>query len=226
MRLVLFDIDGTLIDSGGAGIRALNRAFAELFGVQDAFRTVGLAGRTDLQIIKEGLRLHGIATDNGVIPEFCERYVEHLRSGISETEGHVKPGIREALDALSREEGIALGLLTGNIELGASIKLGHFGLDAYFPVGAFGNEHEDRNRLLPIAVGKFTRNRSAALAYRDCVIIGDTPRDVECARPYGAFTIAVATGPYSAEELAESGPDALFEDFSDTSGLLSLLRRG
>ncbi|GAB4485771.1 MAG: HAD family hydrolase [Thermodesulfovibrionales bacterium] len=223
MKLVLFDIDGTLIDSGGAGVTALNRAFEDLFGISDAFRSVAMAGKTDLQIVQEGIRIHRLKTGNGVPGGFFGRYLHHLREGIGKTSGHVKPGVREALDALGKEEGVTLGLLTGNIEEGARMKLTHFGLDAYFPIGAYGNEHQDRNRLLPIAVRKYVNGGPETIAYQDCVVIGDTPLDVDCARSYGALAIAVATGPYSLEQLAATGPDALFQNLSDTRRLVDLV---
>ncbi len=224
MKFLLFDIDSTLIDSGGAGQRSLNLAFEEMFSVRDAFGTVSMAGKTDSQILKEAFALHGIEPINGVVPEFYHTYVRHLREQIGIGKGHVKPGMREALEILKDREEYVLGLLTGNIEQGALIKLEHFGLRSYFVAGAFGSDAEDRNRLLPIAVEKLFRAKSVPVQFSDCVVIGDTPRDVECARPYGAFSVGVATGPYSCAELSAAGADAVFEDLSDTKGFLSVLR--
>ncbi len=226
MKFLLFDIDGTLIDSGGAGMRSLNLAFEEMFSVRNAFRTVSMAGKTDPQILKEALALHGIESGNGIVPEFYDAYLQHLRKQVVKGKGHVKPGMREALDILKDRKEFAIGLLTGNIERGAAIKLEHFGLRSYFVAGAFGSDAEDRNRLLPVAVGKLFRSTSIPVRFEDCVVIGDTPRDVECARPYRAFSVGVATGPYSSASLSAAGADAVFEDLSDTEGFLCVLRNG
>jgi len=224
MKFILFDIDGTILDSGGAGVCALNMAFEEKFGVKDAFVSVSMAGKTDLQILREGFLLHNISFSNGMIPEFYRSYTGHLRRNIHNSQGHVKPGIRDALrELLAQDSNYVLGLLTGNIEEGARIKLSAFDLDSYFSIGAFGNDDEDRNMLLPIAVDKLHKRNSLKVSFRDCVVIGDTPRDISCSKPYGAFSVAVATGPYSAEMLSLAGADVVFNDLSDTDALLSAI---
>ncbi len=221
MRLILFDIDGTLIDSGGAGTRSLNLAFRELFSIQSAFIGINMAGKTDLQIIKECLAVHGVQSGSSAIPEVMGAYLRHLRKEIQNDKKHMKPGVPGVLHALGKENGLyCSGLLTGNIEQGARIKLESFGLNAYFPSGAFGSDHEDRNKLLPVALRRFAEMGNKGIAYRDCVVVGDTPRDVFCAKPYGAFCIGVATGPYAAGELVEAGADVVFEDLSDTGAFL------
>lgn len=225
MKFILFDIDGTLIDSGGAGVRSLNLAFEDMFSVRDAFSPISVAGKTDLQIIKEGLKFHGINYQNGVVPAFFETYVKYLKANIDGNKGHVKRGVKEALDILKSCEDYILGLLTGNVEEGAHIKLETFGLGSYFDIGAFGSDDEDRNRLLPLAIEKLRMRRAVRMNFSDCIVIGDTPRDVECARPYGARAVAVATGPFSFTELSAAGADAVFEDLSDTREFLSVLGR-
>lgn len=226
MKLILFDIDGTLVDSGGAGSRALDLAFAELFSINDAFAQISMAGKTDVQIVREGLVLHGIPSGNGIVPGIIAAYLRHLDSQIRNPGKQLKPGIREALDAIAvRDNRYALGLLTGNVEQGARIKLGAFDLNSYFSFGAFGSDNEDRNRLLPIAVERFETLSGRKAAYEDCVVIGDTPRDTWCAKPYGALSIGVATGPYGMEALKDAGADRVFETLADTESLLHALDR-
>jgi len=215
MKLILFDIDGTLMDSGGAGTKSMDLAFEELFSVREAFKGINMAGKTDIQIMKEGLEKHGISSANGNVGLFTARYVEHLRREIENRAKHLKPGIRQSLELLSGMQDVSLGLLTGNIEEGARVKLASFDLNGYFPFGAFGDDDEDRNKLLPVAVERFRALRGQDVEYRDCVVIGDTPRDVECAKIYGAYAVAVATGPYLYDSLVASGADVVLRTISE-----------
>ena len=224
MKFILFDIDGTIMDSGGAGTRAMDTAFMELFSVRNAFQTISMAGKTDMQILREGCELHSIDYSDGVIPEFYRIYARCLKENMNSAGGHVKPGIREALRLLHSQEECILGLLTGNIEEGARIKLDFFGLNEYFNIGAFGNDDEDRDRLLPIAVDKLFKSNSLHVSFSDCIVIGDTPRDISCSKPYGAFSVAVATGPYSSSTLSEAGADVVLNDLADTKALMSILK--
>lgn len=214
MRLILFDIDGTLIDSGGAGIRSLNLALQELFNIENGFHGISMAGKTDSQIIRECLLKHGLALD-GTIPAVINAYLKNLRHEIVNDRKHLKPGIYEVLEKLHSMEDIALGLLTGNLEQGARIKLEPFSLNEYFPSGAFGNDNEDRNTLLPIAVKRFEEILQDSIEISTCIIVGDTPRDVECAHIFGAQCIGVATGPYSYGDLQEAGADLVLHDLSN-----------
>lgn len=218
MRLILFDIDGTLVDSGGAGSRSLDLALKELFSIEKGFYGVSMAGKTDTQIIKEGLIKHGLSA-NGNIERVIEVYLKHLLREINNDKKHVKPGIHDLLEKLRRKGEAGMGLLTGNLEQGARIKLEPFGLNEYFPSGAFGSDNEDRNKLLPIAVDRFESLFGTKIEIAHSVIIGDTPRDVECAHIYGAMCIAVATGPYSLHALIKAGADYVLDDLSDTSSL-------
>ena len=222
MRLILFDIDGTLIDSGGAGVRSLDLALKDLFSIDNGFHGISMAGKTDTQIIKEGIMKHGLS-GNGTIDAVIKAYLNYLRREINNDRKHVKPGIYEVLDELKPLQDLGLGLLTGNIEQGARIKLEPFRLNEYFPAGAFGSDDEDRNNLLPIAVKRFEELFQQKIEADNCIIVGDTPRDVECAHIYGAMCIGVATGPYSYEDLIEAGADYVVHDLSDQKTLLHFL---
>lgn len=221
--LLLFDIDGTLIDSGEAGSRALNKAFEKLFGIKDAFKPISMAGKTDTQIIKEALVFHRI--DNGMhrINNMISTYIEFLKMEIDNPRRTLKPGVAEILEFFDSRN-IPMGLLTGNIEEGARIKLSPFGINRYFPTGAFGSDHEDRDLLLPIAISRFSRF-GIDLTPDRCIIIGDTPRDVRCAKIHGARAVAVCTGPYSAEVLESSGADLVIESLNHKERLISFLKK-
>lgn len=224
-RFILFDIDGTLTDSAGAGRRALNQAMLEVTGIEDGFREVGFAGKTDLLIIREGLEKLGLKAVEAMISLVADRYVANLRLEVAKGGGHVKAGVRELIDGLRKTDGCLLGLLTGNLEGGARIKLEPFGLNKFFSVGAYGDDAEDRNLLLPIVLQRLREQRGMSLNPNDCLMIGDTPKDVECARVHGALSIAVATGPYPLEVLQETGADLVVPDLSGTARLLAWMRR-
>lgn len=221
MKLLLFDIDGTLIDPAGAGRRAAEGAFFDLFSVPDAFSGIHMAGKTDIRIMKEGLAAHGLSADAGILPRLLEVYIDRLRREILRPEKKLHPGVKELLSALQGIPGIQLALLTGNIEQGARIKLEPFGLNQFFSSGAFGSDHEDRDLLLPIALRKIRELSGVSIHPGECVVIGDTPADVKCARVHGAFAAAVATGPYTKDRLRDAGADLVLEDLS---GALEALR--
>lgn len=218
MRLILFDIDGTLVDTGGAGSRSLNLAFHKIFSIKNAFHGISMAGKTDSQIIREGLLKHNFAVD-GSFDNIIEAYLWHLEREMNNDKKKIKPGIYEVLNTLLTKDDFSLGLLTGNLEKGARIKLHPFKLNEYFSTGAFGSDDDDRNNLLPIAVKRFEELLRKKIRIQESVIVGDTPRDIECAHIYGATCIAVATGPYSYEELVEAGADVVVRDFSDKASI-------
>jgi phosphoglycolate phosphatase len=220
---VLFDIDGTLVSLDGAGSRSLNRAMEEILKVTDGFRDIDFAGKTDLQIIREGLNRLGLAERDDLMHSLLDRYLVHLRAEVSTGRGHVKSGVKELLAAL-QELGMYLGLLTGNAEVGARLKLEPFGLNWFFPVGAFGSDSEDRNLLLPIAVQRLQEAESVSVSCEHCVVIGDTPKDVECAHVHGASAIAVATGTYPLRELEKTDAELVFADLSDTEKIVDWIR--
>jgi len=223
MKIILFDIDGTLISAGGAGTRALNKAFEQILGIKDAFKNFEMAGKTDVQIIKEGLIASGVKLSNVLVSELIESYLENLSIEINNNSKHLKPGVKEFIELIYHELKYPMGLLTGNLEKGARIKLEPFGLNTFFPFGAFGSDHEDRNYLLPVAIERFSRTFNYNIDFQQCIVVGDTPRDVACAKPYGATVIAVATGPYSVEKLKTTGADVVIENLSEISKILTLL---
>jgi len=218
-RFVLFDIDGTLIDPGGAGRKSVTQAFNKVFSISDAFASIAMDGKTDIQIIKEGLSAHRLPAGERVICSIVSEYVKNLKKEIDKKTKHLMPGVYELLNALQETDGYWLGLLTGNIQQGARIKLGAFNLNGYFPVGAFGDDHEDRNMLLPVAVERLKKAEGITIEYPDCIVVGDTPLDVQCAKPFGATSIAVATGPHSYDELLQTEADYVLKDLSDAMKL-------
>ncbi|HMK44908.1 MAG TPA: HAD family hydrolase [Dissulfurispiraceae bacterium] len=222
MKLILFDIDGTLLSAGGAGTRSLELAFRDQFDIENAFQDISMAGKTDPQIIREGLVHHGLPGENGIVPRLIAAYLTHLAEEMRKSKKkHLKPGVLAALRALSAMPDFSVGLLTGNLEAGARIKLETFAIYRHFICGAFGSDHEDRNQLLPIAMQRFMDMHGRPIEARQCIIVGDTPRDVACSKPYGARCIAVATGPYDRGILDETDADEVFDDLADTARFLA-----
>ncbi len=220
-KLILYDIDGTLVSTGGAGTRSMNYAFHELFGIENAFKDIPMAGKTDLQIMKEGLKVHGLPFMNGNVEKMMNGYIQYLEKEIDNPNKYLMPGILESLELL-KGMGMPLGLLTGNIERGASIKLAAFEIHDYFLDGAFGSDDEDRDKLLPIAIEKFGQ-KGHTFSAPDCIVIGDTPRDVQCAKIHGARCLAIATGPYSKEELLNTEADLVLDSMGDSDKYLDFI---
>jgi phosphoglycolate phosphatase-like HAD superfamily hydrolase len=220
-KLILFDIDGTLIHTGGAGVRALDRSFRDLFGREKAFEGIVMAGKTDMQIMKEGLERNGFPPLKENIDKMISGYLGFLKEEIDNPQREIKPGIKEMLDLLGRE-GAVTGLLTGNLQEGAKIKLEPFGLLEYFIEGAYGSDHEDRDRLLPIAIEKVAK-KGYEFSPEDCVVVGDTPRDVRCAKVHGANCIAVATGPYTRDDLLDTDADIVLDSLADSGMYMDFL---
>jgi len=226
VKLILFDIDGTLMRSGGAGFKAMDRAFAELFGIAAATRGIVPHGKTDPLILREILRRERLdgAREEDSIAALQGLYERFLPEELPSSPAVLMPGVRELLDALAAADGVFLGLLTGNFERGARTKLDRFGLNRYFPFGAFGSDDGDRNRLPAIALAR----AEAAVGHPiglgpHVLIIGDTPRDVACALASGAVPVGVATGSYSVEDLEAAGVALAFADLSDTTAVVEAL---
>ena len=221
-RLLLFDIDGTLLLSGGAGTRALNRTFEELFGVAGAFSGIAVAGRTDLLILGDALDRAGIAADAASRRRFLARYCEHFEREIlcpGPRKG-LMPGVRRLLDRLRARPDMACALLTGNVARAARIKLEHFALQHYFTCGAYGDDAPRRDDLVPVAVGRARRAGIDVASANQAVVIGDTPLDVQCAAAAGARSVGVATGSFTEEELRRAGADAVLPDLTDPNRFL------
>jgi phosphoglycolate phosphatase-like HAD superfamily hydrolase len=223
-KLVLFDIDGTLVLTGGAGLRAMNRASEEIVGHSEALDGIPVAGRTDWIILQDMLARIGRELDEELFDRLRARYLQHLRGEILKPGRGVKavmPGVRQLLEELTPSDGVFLGLLTGNFEAGARIKLEHFDLWRYFRCGAFGDDAADRNALVPIAV---ERARARGLSVPGQIfVVGDTPHDIACALAVGAVPIGVATGGPTVDELRESGAEIVFESLADTHAVLKVL---
>ena len=210
MLLVLFDIDGTLVLTGRAGARGMNLAFGRLHGNDHALEAVPIAGRTDRAIVIDAMRRIGVEPDDETIRALHDAYIEILGVEIHRpAPGHpsrILPGVTALLDTLDRRPGVTTGLLTGNFERGAAVKLSHFDLWRRFRFGAFGDDHVDRRALVPTAIER-GRAAGADVPARAVVIIGDTPNDIDCAKAHGARALGVATGPYSEADLREAGAD-------------------
>jgi phosphoglycolate phosphatase-like HAD superfamily hydrolase len=209
MHICLFDIDGTLIKSGGAGKAALEMALAEVFALAPDLRNIELSGRTDRAILRDLLREHALAETPANVQRLFAAYLLHLPSCMHTHAGLVLPGIAALLGQLGQRSDVAIGLLTGNIRRGAHLKLGHFGLWDHFAFGGFGDLHLDRNDVAWEALGEAQRRFGQAIAPERIWVIGDTPLDVRCARAIGARAVAVATGWHTPTQLEEHGPDLL-----------------
>jgi phosphoglycolate phosphatase-like HAD superfamily hydrolase len=224
--LILFDVDGTLLLSGRAGLRAMTRAFHQAFGIADAFKGESFGGRTDSYLVSNALRQAGLPDTDQNHDRFREIYLPLLAEEIVHPgQGHkgLMPGARELLEALAQYDDLHLALLTGNYREAAEIKLQHFEIWDFFEWGAFSDDHHDRNALVPIAKARAESYDIPPEAIERVIVIGDTPHDIECARVAGAKSIAVATGGYTVEQLREAGADKVLRDLTDTETVVSLL---
>ncbi|ADG07301.1 HAD family hydrolase [Kyrpidia tusciae] len=213
MKLLIWDIDGTLTYTPGVGRRAMEVAFEEKFGIQNALEGIDMAGGLDVEIVRQAFDRHGIPQKQR--GEYFAHYVQVLdRMLAAPHPGGPTPGIVEALDSLSGRQDVVQVLGTGNIEAGAWIKLRRHGLDGYFRTGGFGDEPVPRWKVIRAAIDRARdHHRLGSLRADNIYVIGDTPRDIEAGRRLGVQTVSVATGPFTAEQLAAHRPDHLLPSF-------------
>ncbi|HEY4414332.1 MAG TPA: HAD family hydrolase [Verrucomicrobiae bacterium] len=218
VRLVLFDIDGTLVHTGGAGTAAFTRTFAQHFNLHHGTERMRFAGRTDISLVREFFRIHDIAADAQHFQIFFEHYIFWLDHILTRNGGEMCRGVRELIHGLQTlPHPPMLGLLTGNIQLGAEIKLRHFGLWEYFKFGGFADDHEERDHIAAAALERGRRVLGKNLQPQEIVVIGDTPFDVRCGKFIGAKTLAVATGGSKLEELKPCHADWTVADLTHIS---------
>ncbi len=229
-RLVLFDVDGTLVNAHGAGSRSVREALRQVYGRTGPIDSYDFHGRTDPQIVRELMRMAGLEDpeiDDGM-DRLWSIYLERLERELAEPDvaTEVLPGVVELLDALHEARDDLVALLTGNIEQGAALKLGAADLWHRFDFGAYGSDHERRDQLPAIAVARAREATGLEFTGRNVVIIGDTPFDVHCGRALGVWAVAVATGKHSAAELEAAGADVVLEDLADTRRALEAIAAG
>jgi phosphoglycolate phosphatase len=218
----LFDIDGTLMDSGGAGRRSVNRAFATRHGRPDACAAISFGGMTDRAIARAGLAAIGVAATPEAIDDILAGYLEALAAELVDSRAIVHAGIEEAVSAVCAS-GAAVGLGTGNVRDGARLKLSRVGLHERFSFGGFGSDHEARDELLRIGAERGALALGAVASACRVVVVGDTPKDIAAAQAIGAECIAVATGAFTREALAACRPTRVFRDLAEDGALGALL---
>lgn len=221
--LVLWDIDGTLIRSGGAGERALVASLRDEFNIVGTLEDVEVAGRTDPWIARRVLAKFSLPDTRENIDRYLGGYLRALPSELANPDAVTLPGVRQLLTHLALRGNVAQGLLTGNLRRGAEIKLSHHNLWGHFAFGAFADDSETRNELGPFAVRRAAAHHAVEFSADRVVVIGDTPHDIACGKIIGARTIAVATGSFKVEELRQQEPTAVFADLSDTDAVLAAI---
>jgi len=228
-RLVLFDIDGTLLSAAGVSASAIRDALLERFGTAGPLDDYDYSGKTDPQIVRELMR--GAGQDDATIEDRMAStlalYLRLLAERLRPEHVRAKPGVVDLVCALAADPRVTLGLLTGNLEPGARLKVEPLGLNGHFPFGAYGSDHEDRHRLPRVAVERALAHTGHRFEGKRVVIVGDSIHDVRCGQSLGVRAVAVATGRTSAEVLAREGPDALLADCTDVAaGLRAVLGQG
>jgi phosphoglycolate phosphatase-like HAD superfamily hydrolase len=217
LKLLLFDIDGTLIRTGGVGRHSMALAFEELYHIPNGFDSIQMMGRTDPSILNEAMTNHGLEWNESAINPFRERYCTILQREIvrPRKNKYICQGIPQLLQMLNVRSDTVIGLLTGNWKRTAMLKLNHFGIDKFFKLGVYADDAYYREDMVPVALTRWEATFSVPINPADIFVIGDTPLDITCARPHGVRTVGVATGFHSFEELAALGPDLTFEHFGD-----------
>lgn len=218
----LFDVDGTLLLTQGAGREALSAALRDVHGIEDDLRTIPFAGRTDRLITDDIAARHGLSFEGDLRARFFDQVVTRMRELMDPPRGGLLPGVGAVLDAVEAEPAWAMALLTGNETRMARVKLESFGLWERFAWGAFGEEGEDRDAIARLAVRRAAERH--AVAPERCVVVGDTEHDIACARAAGARVVAVTTGGRSRDTLASHAPDLLLDDLADPAPLLAWAR--
>ena len=222
-RLLLWDIDGTLINSGAAGHHAIARATAERFGGNGDLDGVEIAGRTDTSIARQVLEKYGEPVSDESIRKFLDLYLRLLAEELPRRQGRVLPGVLELLRRSAEKPDTTLGLLTGNLERGARLKLDHYQIWHFFAFGAFADDHQDRNQLGAFALSRARKGTGIDFPGSQVDVIGDTGHDIACGKAMGARTVAVATGSWPRERLAQFRPDFLFDDLSNVDEVMETL---
>lgn len=222
-RLLLWDIDGTLITTGAAGQRAIVRATAQWFGNDGDLSGVEIAGRTDAGIAHQILEKHREPITEKKVAAFLGLYLKFLEGELPRSKGSVLPGVRQLLEKFAPRPDIVLGLLTGNLKRGAQLKLAHYQLWHFFDFGAFADDHHDRNELGAFALERAEQETGIKFSPEQVDVIGDTGHDVACGKAFAARTIAVATGSWSKENLAAQKPDFLFDDLGNVDEAIATL---
>jgi phosphoglycolate phosphatase len=226
MRLILFDIDGTLLREGMAPKIAFARALRETYSTTGPVGEFKFAGMTDPECVSAIMRLAGVeeATIRQRRPECLRRYVDHLAVEMQSHDGaRLFPGVRELLERLNKLDDVLVGLLTGNIVRGAELKLRRWNIQDYFRFGAYGDDHEDRTVLAQIALEKARALAGRPFTGADTTVVGDTPKDVACARAIGARAVVVATGTVGRADLIQSSPDVILDSFENHEAALRSL---
>ena len=227
-KLVLFDIDQTILHSGGAGEKALTLALRERFGDKAGLGGIEIAGKTDLWIAQRIFESQGEQPTPEKVMQLLEAYLSHLKGQLAANNGRLLPGFPDLMLALARLPHVAVGLLTGNLRRGARIKLAHYGMLEHFSLeenaaGAFADDSHDRNQLGPHARRRANAQHSTDFQPSDIFVIGDTPHDIACAKAFNARGVGVATGRYDRASLEAAGADFVFDDLSDVDGVIHTL---